>query len=436
VIYTSGSTGQPKGVMIEHHSTLNLLAALDDLVYHEHQPPLRIAINAPLVFDASVHQLVELGAGHTLYPLPEAVRTDPAALTDYLERHDIQGLDCTPSHLRMLLERGLDRNTALKFILVGGEALDPLWSQLANNDTFASYNLYGPTECTVDSVGCRVTNDTPATIGKPLANVEVYVLDEDLNPAGIGMVGELYHGGPGVGRGYLNRPELTAERYIPHPFSHEPGARLYRTGDLVKYQPDGNLVFLGRCDQQVKLRGHRLELGEIQSVLMTHPAVKDAAVLLHEATEKLLVAYVVVEESPTDSKELRQYLRDRVPDYMVPAAIMELDQLPLTRNGKLDRSRLPAPAFGPQQETFVAPRTPAEESLAQIWSEVLNVERVGVNDNFFDLGGHSLLATQVFSRMQDVFGVELPLRALFEAPTVAELAERINKACKYQEVGA
>jgi amino acid adenylation domain-containing protein len=436
VIYTSGSTGQPKGVIIEHRSTLNLVAALDDLVYHEHPPPLRLTINAPFVFDASVHQLIELGAGHTIYPLPEAVRTDPRALTEYMERHRIESLDCTPSHLRMLLERGLDRNTALKFILVGGEALDPLWSQLADNNTIACYNLYGPTECGVVSVGCRVTSDTPPIIGKPFANVEVYVLDQQLNPAGIGMVGELYHGGDGLGRGYLNRPELTAERYIPHPFSHEPGARLYRTGDLVKYRPDGNLVFLGRCDHQVKLRGHRLELGEIQSVLLTHPAVRDAAVLLREGTEKLLVAYVVVEESSTDSKELRQYLRDRVPDYMVPSAIMELDQLPLTRNGKLDRSRLPAPAFDPQQATFVAPRTPTEESLARIWSEILNVERIGVNDNFFSLGGHSLLATQVFSRMQDVFGLELPLRALFEAPTVAELAERVNGACKYEEAGA
>jgi acyl-coenzyme A synthetase/AMP-(fatty) acid ligase/acyl carrier protein len=373
--------------------------------------------------------LIGLGAGHTLYPIPEAVRTDPGVFTEYIERHQINVLDCTPSHLRTLLERGLDRNSALKFILVGGEALDPLWSELANNETIACYNLYGPTECTVDTVGCRVTNDTPPTIGKPLANVEVYVLDEYLNPAGIGMVGELYHGGAGLGRGYLNRPDLTAERYVPHPFSHEPGARLYRTGDLVKYLPDGSLVFLGRCDHQVKLRGHRLELGEIQSLLMTHPAVRDAAVLLHEATEKgteTLVAYVVVEDSSTDSKELRQYLRDRVPDYMVPSSIMELDQLPLTRNGKLDRSRLPAPGFDLQQETFAAPRTPTEESLAQIWSEVLNVERVGINDNFFDLGGHSLLATQIFSRMQDVFGVELPLRALFEAPTVAGLAEKVD----------
>jgi acyl-coenzyme A synthetase/AMP-(fatty) acid ligase/acyl carrier protein len=412
--------------MIEHRSIPNLLAALDDLVFNEHQPPLRITLNAPLVFDASVKQLIELAAGHTLYLIPEAVRTDPAAFTEYMERHEINVLDCTPSHLRILLDRGLDRNTALKFILAGGEALDPLWSQLANNTSIACYNLYGPTECTVDSVGCRVTNDTPPTIGKPLSNVEVYVLDEQLNPAGIGMAGELYHGGHGLGRGYLNRPELTAERYIPHPFSHEPGARLYRTGDLVKYQSDGNLTFLGRCDHQVKLRGHRLELGEIQSLLMTHPAVSDAVVWLHEGTEKMLVAYAVVEEDSTYPNELREYLRDRLPDYMVPASIMELDHLPLTRNGKLDRARLPAPAFDFQQEAFVAPRTPTEESLAQIWSEVLNVERVGVNDNFFELGGHSLLATQVFSRMQDVFGIELPLRALFEAPTVAQLAEKID----------
>ncbi|HZN09593.1 MAG TPA: non-ribosomal peptide synthetase, partial [Pyrinomonadaceae bacterium] len=422
-IYTSGSTGQPKGVMIEHRSLLNLLAALDDLVYHEYQPPLRLTINAPLVFDASVHQLIQLGAGHTLYPLPAAARTDPAAFSEFLARHHIEVLDCTPPHLRMLLERGLDRNPALKFILAGGEALDPLWSQLANNDTVACYNVYGPTECTVDSVGCRVTNDTRPIIGKPLANVGVYVLDEYLNPAGIGMTGELYHSGPGLARGYLNRPDLTAERFIPHPFSHEPGARLYRTGDLVKDQPDGNLVFLGRCDHQVKLRGHRVELGEIQSLLLTHPSVKDAVVLLREQT---LAAYVVMEESLTGSRELRQYLRERLPDYMVPAAIVELDQLPLTRNGKLDRSRLPAPAFAQQQETFVAPRTPTEESLARIWSEVLNVERLGVNDNFFDLGGHSLRATQVISRMQDVFGVELPLRVLFEAPTVAELAEKVD----------
>jgi amino acid adenylation domain-containing protein len=427
VIYTSGSTGQPKGVMIEQRSVPNLLAGLSQAIYRS-AAPLRIALNAPLVFDASLQQLVQLCAGHTLYLVPEAVRADGAALTSFLQAQEIEAFDCTPAHLRVLLECGLERNQSLQLVLVGGEAIDdPLWTRLADSRTISYYNLYGPTECTVDPLTCRISKETAATIGKPMANVQAYVLDEQLTPVGIGMVGELFLGGAGLGRGYLQRPALTAERFIPHPFSQEKGARLYRTGDLVKYLPDGSLAFIGRRDQQIKLRGHRIELGEIEAVLKEGEHVREAVVVARgeEAGEKRLVAYVV--GAKVNSSELREYLKGRLPEYMVPAAIIELEQLPLTPNGKLDRSKLPPPNFDSQVETFVAPQTPTEQSLAQIWSEVLLVERLSIHDNFFDLGGHSLLATQMFSRIEDVFEIELPLRALFETPTVAGLAELIER---------
>jgi acyl carrier protein len=290
------------------------------------------------------------------------------------------------------------------------------------------WNMYGPTETTVWSTCARITDTSDGiTIGQPVANTRIYLLDAHGQPVPVGVAGEMYIGGAGVARGYLNRPELTAERFVADPFVNEPNARMYRTGDLARYLPDGNIEFLGRNDFQVKLRGYRIELGEIESALQRHPAVREVAVLAREdvAGDKRLVAYIVAANPPADLvDQLRALLRVSLPEYMVPAHFLTLDALPRTPNGKVDRRALPPPDnSGPDfPAAFVAPRNPVEEVLAGIWADVLRLEQVGVRDNFFDLGGHSLLATQLMSRLRDALQVELPLRTLFEAPTVAGLA--------------
>jgi acyl carrier protein len=264
-------------------------------------------------------------------------------------------------------------------------------------------------------------------IGRPVSNTMVYILDQNLQPVPVGVIGELHVGGAGLAREYLNRPELTAEKYIPNPFSEEPGERLYRTGDLARYHPDGNIEFLGRIDHQVKIRGFRIEPGEIEVVLAQHPSVVETVVIAREDQlgDKQLVAYVVLNEKPTViNNELRNFLRQKLPDYMMPSAFVALDLLPLTPSGKVDRKSLPAPDSERPgaEDSYVAPRTPIENVLAGIWCEVLGLKKVGIHDNFFELGGHSLLATQVISRLRKVFEIEIQLRTLFESPTVEELA--------------
>ena len=295
------------------------------------------------------------------------------------------------------------------------------------------YNVYGPTETIIDSTywlceGANRCSSSP--IGRPIPNAQIYILDDALRPLPIGVAGELHIGGVGLARGYLNRPELTAEKFIPDPFSAEPGARMYKTGDLARYLPDGNIEFLGRGDHQVKIRGFRIELGEIEAALGQHPAVREAVVLAREDApgEKRLVAYVVADSPPPMS--CAAFSKTSCPSHMVPAVFVLLDALPLMSNGKIDRRALPAPdRTRPElDKAFVAPRTPTEELLAEIWAQLLDIERVGIHDNFFDLGGHSLLATQVVSRMREAFQVEIPLRRLFEVPTVAGLAESIEAA--------
>ena len=273
---------------------------------------------------------------------------------------------------------------------------------------------------------CPRTESKTVPIGRPIDNARVYVLDRNLQPVPVGVAGELYIGGAGVARGYLNRPGLTAERFVPDPFAARPGSRLYRTGDRVRWRADGNLEFLGRLDQQVKLRGFRIEPGEVEAALLQHPAVRQAVVLPREDGPggKRLVAYLVgATEERLTAAQLRGFLQGKLPEYMVPSAFVFLEALPLTPNGKLDRQALPVPDRQPAAHAYVAPRTPAEEALANIWAEVLGLERVGVHDNFFELGGHSLLATQAAARIRAAYpGIELPLRLLFEQPTVAALA--------------
>jgi acyl carrier protein len=325
----------------------------------------------------------------------------------------------------------------VRHLLFGGEAVDAGWVRdvIQNSPPKRLLHVYGPTESTTFTSWHLVTDaaqeSATVPIGRPIAATQTYVLDRTLEPVPIGVPGELHIGGDGLARAYLNRPELTAEKFIPDPFSHEPGSRLYKTGDLVRYQPDGALEFLGRIDHQVKIRGFRIELGEIETTLADHPAVKEAAVIAREDTagDKRLTAYVVFEGEPGPaSAELRAFLKERLPDYMVPSAFVFLEMLPLTANGKVDRKALPAPDQNrpEQEESYVAPRTPAEVMLANIWTEILGVKQAGVHDNFFNLGGHSLLATQVVSRMREVFQAEVPLRSFFEAPTIAALAQLVE----------
>jgi surfactin family lipopeptide synthetase A len=292
------------------------------------------------------------------------------------------------------------------------------------------WNLYGPTETTANATVGRIVAEGGISLGRPIVNTEVYILDSHLQPVPVGVSGELHVGGDALARGYLNRPDLTAEKFIPHPFSDEPGAHLYKTGDLARYLPDGNIEFIGRIDHQVKIRGFRIELGEIETVLSQNPAVRETVVMIREDNpeDTSLVAYVVPNQEPLPTaSELRSFLKSRLPDYMLPSVFVFLDALPLTPNGKVDRRALPPP--DPKRpdlsEGFVAPRTPTEKTIAQIWAQILKLEQVGIHDNFFDLGGHSLLATQVISRMRSTIHADLSLRTLFEKPTVAGLAESV-----------
>jgi amino acid adenylation domain-containing protein len=433
ILYTSGSTGLPKGVVVRHGAIVNLARALFGGVYGGDPRPLRVGLNASLAFDGSVKQLIQLVWGHTLYLIPEQERLDPAALVERIRRERLDVLDCTPAQLRLLLAAGLaaDPQSGPRLVLVGGEALDGESWELARSRPWTRFvNVYGPTECTVDATACSFSAmATPGTLGRPLANVRVHVVDGEGEPRPVGVPGEIWIGGAGVTRGYLGRPEWTAERFVPDPFAAEPGARLYRSGDRARRLADGSLDFLGRTDHQVKVRGFRIEPGEVEASLRAHPSVSDCAVMARQTTEEesLLVAYVVpVGHCDLSAGALRDFLRDSLPAYMLPSAFVFMPSFPLTPNGKIDRRALPAPKpGGAPGRIYVAPRNALEELLADLWAGVLHVERVGAQDNFFELGGHSLLAFELITRIQAILGVRLPVRAPFETPSLAALAERV-----------
>ncbi|RYZ36054.1 MAG: amino acid adenylation domain-containing protein, partial [Myxococcaceae bacterium] len=429
VIYTSGSTGMPKGVMVQHRTVVHLHHTLTRNVYTQ-QRPLRVSLNSALYFDAVIEAFIKLLAGHCLCIIPEDTRRDPERMLSWIEQQRIDLQTSTPSQLKLLLDAGmLERAWVPSQFLVGGEAMDEsLWRLFAGTTRTRAINGYGPTEATV----CVTTYDVQGTslarpvIGRPLDNLRAYVLDEHQHLVPFGLPGELCFSGAGITRGYLGRPDLTAERFVPDPFGAEPGARLYRTGDKARWREDGTLDFMGRLDFQVKLRGYRIELGEIEATLRSHPGIRDAVAVVREDMpgDARLVAYVVPE---VDTATLRDHLREYLPEYMVPAAVMALPALPLTPNGKVDRKALPVPeASQLGTRNYAAPETPTEVALAALWSEVLRIPTVGRHDNFFELGGHSLLATQLVSRVRAHFGVELPLRAFFERPTVAALAALID----------
>ncbi|MFF2044550.1 amino acid adenylation domain-containing protein, partial [Kitasatospora sp. NPDC058170] len=432
VIYTSGSTGRPKGVVVGHGGLANLLAfhraeTIDTARRARPGRPLRIALTASLSFDTSLEGFLWLAAGNELHLVGDDLRRDAGAVVRYAEQARIDALDLTPTYADQLIEEGLLTRCAPAVLLLGGEAAgQSLWTTLRNTPGTISYNIYGPTECTVDALYYRLADSERPMIGRPLANLRAYVLDEHLNPVPTGVPGELYLTGVGLARGYLNRPALTAERFPACPF--EPGARMYRTGDLARRRPNGDLEYLGRTDHQVKIRGFRIELGEIEATLTAHPDVLQAAVLPHQGGPggTRLVAYAVGGPA-LDPAELRTFAGASLPAYMVPAAVVLLDALPLNVNGKLDRTALPDPDFA----AFIggrAARTPQEEILCGLFGEVLGLDTVGIDDDFFDLGGHSLLATKLLSRVRSVLGAELGIRDVFEAPTVAGLADRLASA--------
>ncbi len=435
VIYTSGSTGKPKGVMMTHAPLVNLLS------WQAEQLPgaARTLQFASLGFDVSFQEIFSTWCtGGTLVLIEEATRTDPISLWNVIVESAIERLFLPYVALQQLAEvAGCHPHlpVPLQEVIVAGEQLR-ITPQIANFfgrlPGCTLHNHYGPTESHVVTA-CTLSGPPQnwsvlPPIGRPIANVRIVVLDGYLQPVPIGIPGELYIGGAGLARGYLNQPELTAERFIAPSAELEAGSRLYRTGDRARWRPDGQLEFLGRLDGQIKLRGFRIEPGEIEAVLAQHPAVRQAVVMVREEVPgpRRLVAYIVsTPEARQQEESLRQYLRERLPQYMVPSAFVHLAALPLTPNGKVDRTALPPPAGRRQSDPDVVPCTPLEKQIATIWAQVLGMEDVGRHDNFFDLGGHSLLATQVRSRLREELQVELPLRPLFETPTVSGLARVI-----------
>ncbi len=451
VIYTSGSTGVPKGVEIEHRNLANYARFIAERLELENYPDgLRFATVSTIAADLGNTCIYPaLIAGGTVHLISYEQATDAAQLGRYMQEHAIDVIKIVPSHLWALLasEEG-GKVLPLKYLITGGEALTPrLLERLAQLEARCEViNHYGPTETTVGSVTLRLReaagqkwDGSAIPLGRPIANTRVYILDGRLQPVPVGVMGELYIAGAGVGRGYRGQPQMTGERFLHDPFAADARARMYRTGDLARYLEDGNIEFLGRGDDQVKVRGFRIELGEIEAALAAHAAVKQAVVLAREdqeTGEKRLLAYAVLQrEKPATAEDLRQHLRAQLPDYMVPSAVILLDKLPLNANGKVDRQALPSveEAGQAQQRAYLAPRTPVEEVVANIWAEVLRLPQVGADDNFFELGGHSLLATQVVSRLRRTLGVDLPLRALFEAPTAEKLAEKIATAQRSKE---
>ena len=434
VIYTSGSTGRPKGVMIRHDGVSAYMTYLArDLLKGKKRRVLQIP---PISFDPSIRDtLGTLLSGGTLYLLPQASARDPAYIRRTLVEQQIEAvIAITPTLLSMLVLDAPAARFALKLIAVSGEALDA--GLLARSSAIFPdaeiLNIYGPTEITMTCtefpcVRSRAKN--VVEIGRPIANKRVYVLDGNLSPVPVGVAGELYVGGMGLARGYVRRAGLTAERFIPDSFGSA-GSRLYRTGDVARYLPDGELEFLGRSDHQVKIRGFRIELGEVEAALLGHAAVRQAAVVVREDVpgEPRLVAYVAKRpNSSLDTAVLRDSLTLALPQYMVPSAFVLLEQLPLTPSGKIDRLSLPAPDGHVEAASYVAPRTPAEETLASIWAELLRLDRVGINDNFFERGGHSLMAIRMITRVRDKLGVELPLANFSRRRLIATLGEKLTR---------
>ena len=437
IIYTSGSTGKPKGVQITHQNLVHSTRAR--MTYYQ-EPVTSFLLLSSFAFDSSVAGIFwTLCQGGTLYLPPDGLQKQPPKIVELIAEHRISHLLSLPSLYALILEQAKTEQLAsLCTVIVAGEALsrELVKYHLGRLPKTSLFNEYGPTEATVWSSVYHCQSQeltTQIPIGRPIPNTKIYILDSFLQAVPIGVPGELYIGGIGLARGYLNRPDLTAEKFILNPFinsqKRRESDRLYKTGDLARYLPDGNIEFLGRIDHQVKIRGFRIEIGEIEAVLSQHQSVREAVVVAREDEpgNKRLVAYVIPTQE-TAISSLSSYLKEKLPDYMVPSAYVMLKNLPLTPNGKVDRKALPAPdKVRPDlTATFVEARTPIEKRLAEIWADVLSIQQVGIYDNFFELGGHSLLVTQVLARVRKSFSIDLSLGSIFEAPTVAGMAERIE----------
>ena len=434
-IYTSGSTGKPKGVQIEHRSVTNFLCSMRDQPGITHKDAL-LAVTT-ISFDiAALEIFLPLLVGARLVVASREATFDGKLLKDLLNRSRATVMQATPTTWHILLEAGWTGDRNLK-ALVGGEAVSPELARMLAVRCGSVWNMYGPTETTIWSsiYPIQGSDERNVPIGKPIANTSLYVLDPNREECPRGTEGELYIGGDGLARGYVARPELTAEKFVADPFSSRPGARMYRTGDLARYRQDGNVEFLGRLDHQVKIRGFRIELGEIEAVLEQHPAVKQAVAIARDDKfgSKYLVGYFVAKaEGSFSSSGLREHLRNQLPDYMIPSALVALRDFPLTPNGKVDRKSLPAPQASDYQREreYVAPRDKVERKLVTIWQEVLGVKPIGIRDDFFELGGKSLQAAHLFTKIISTFGRELPLITLIHAPTVELLANEIRPMSK------
>jgi amino acid adenylation domain-containing protein len=447
VIYTSGSTGRPKGVMVTHRNVVNFFTGMDRVLGPP--PGVWLAVTS-ISFDISVLELFwTLARGFKVVVQPDEEKISPASarhadfdqtsgqgrpVPEQILRHGVTHLQCTPSLARTLIltPASLQAMRRLDKLLLGGEALPlSLAQQLRETLRGELINMYGPTETTVWSAAHGVEKiENVIPVGRPLANTQIYILDKFLQPVPISVAGEIFIGGEGVARGYLNRPGLTADKFIPGPFRAD--ARLYRTGDLGRFRADGTIEFLGRMDHQVKIRGHRVEPGEIELALGRHPAVRESVVVAREDVpgDARLVAYIIpAADARPGAAELRSFVQDKLPEVMVPSAFVFLESLPLTPNGKVDRKALPAPETRrPELETaYLAPLDDLEKNIAKIWQELLRVEKVGRRDNFFDLGGNSLLLVQAQARIRDALAFDLPIVKLFQHPTVQSLAKSLKE---------
>jgi amino acid adenylation domain-containing protein len=448
VIYTSGSTGVPKGVAVRHRNLVNYSDFISKrLQLDKHSEGLQFATVSTLGADLGNTCIYpSLISGGTLHVIGYEMATDGSRFAQYATQYGIDVLKIVPSHMAALLQSQADSEDAKKllprrYLIFGGETLKPqlLEKIEALHPGCTVLNHYGPTETTVGSLTLKLDEyDWKAEplssipIGRPIQNTQVYVLDQNLEPVPVGVTGELYIAGAGVTAGYLNQPGKTAERFLVNPFSADANAKMYRTGDLARYGEGGEIEFLGRGDDQVKVRGFRIELGEIEAVLARHAGVKQALVLAreNEQGEKRLLAYVVAQAKELTGEDLREHLKQELPDYMVPQAIAILAKFPLTPNGKIDRNALPEPEQATAKRAYIAPRTETEKKIAEIWAEVLRrqIDTISIDDNFFDLGGHSLMATQVVSRIRERFSLAIPMRAMFDRPTIARLGETVTEA--------
>ena len=434
VIFTSGSTGESKGVMIDQRGVSNLWSGLEE-VYNMMPNCRRVALNASYTFDASVQQLVQLASGRTVVVVPDSARQDASLLLQFLDENRIDGIDCTPSQLKLWIAAGLldSTNWRPSVILVGGEEIDTaLWSDLVRSRRINFYNVYGPTECTVDVTVTHINKEsTRPHIGRPMRNRRIYTLDRHKQPVPIGVPGEIYVGGIGIARGYFNRPGWTATAFLPDPFSKDLGSRMYKTGDSGRWQLNGTIEYLGRKDHQVKLRGFRIELGEIEERLLQLEQITQVVVRLREDVpgDVRLVAYVVPRDRDAfQIDEARSHLLRTLPAYMVPSAVVVLEDLPLTPSGKLSRDALPKPdATAYWTSLYEPPRGSIEETLATIWQEVLGVERIGRLDDFFMLGGNSIVGMKLINKVAELLGVRTPVTSIFRYPTIDGMAKLVEE---------